>query len=365
MGWYGYKPYVSAAERKAKALKQMEKLRKQGQSIKPIVIAGRKIAKNFWGEAWCEHLESFSDYANRLPRGRTYVRNGSVCHLDIEKGEVSATVSGSELYQVKVSINPLPPAKWNAVKKSSTNQIRSLLDLLQGKIPDSVMETVTNQQNGLFPSPREIKFDCSCPDYASMCKHIAAVLYGVGARLDQNPELLFTLRGVAVEELIDKDAEVATATGGRSSKRNRISLEGLGDVFDIEINDDEAGEAPVPGRNRVHAAPKDPAREQSEDLASSATITRKVAAKKKVPLREKVLVSRNSSPEPVTGKEVKELRQKFEMSQAKFGKLIGVSATMICFWENGKLGIKEEYAQSLRQALKHTKKKAWEKTGLD
>ena len=212
MAWYGYgdwKPYVPVAQRRQQAKRKMEALRKKGVDIQPVEIEGRKIAKTFWGEAWCEHLESFSDFANRLPRGRTYVRNGSVCHLAITKGHIEAKVCGSELYTVKITIKPLAEKKWKAIKSRSSGQIGSLLELLQGRLSDHVMEVVTDRKEGLFPLPGEMTLVCSCPDWATMCKHVAAVLYGVGARLDDKPELLFTLRGVNHEELIETDAEQA------------------------------------------------------------------------------------------------------------------------------------------------------------
>jgi len=189
-----------------------------------VDLEGRKIARTFWGEAWCDHLESFSDYENRLPRGRTYVRNGSVCHLDIAKGEVNAIVSGSELYKVKIAIKTLPQKKWIDVKDRCAGQVGSLLELLQGKLSKSVMAVVTNRNKGLFPLPREISLKCNCPDWAAMCKHVAAVLYGVGARLDMKPELLFLLRGVDHEELISTDAgAMAAATAGRKGSQTNNS----------------------------------------------------------------------------------------------------------------------------------------------
>ena len=199
--------------------KKMASLRKKGIDIQPVEIDGRKIAKTFWGEAWCDHLESFSDYANRLPRGRTYVRNGSVCHLEITKGEIEAKVAGSELYTVDGSASR-PCRQRNGVRSSSDapGKIGSLLELLQGKLSDQVMQIVTDRKEGLFPLPSEISFRCDCPDWAVMCKHVAAVLYGVGARLDASPELLFTLRGVDHEELIAADAEAAVSAATTSGK---------------------------------------------------------------------------------------------------------------------------------------------------
>ncbi|MDD4391852.1 MAG: SWIM zinc finger family protein [Desulfobacterales bacterium] len=200
MGFWGR--YVPVAERRAKARNQMKKLCKKGKHIQPVEIEGRTIARSFWGKGWCDHLESFSDYANRLPRGRTYVRNGSVCHLEIGPGCIEAIVSGSSLYNVSISIQKLKPAIWESIQKQCAGQIGSMLELLQGKLSDQVMGVVTDRKTGLFPQPGEIQFDCSCPDWAVMCKHVAAVLYGVGSRLDSQPELLFLLRGVDAQELI-------------------------------------------------------------------------------------------------------------------------------------------------------------------
>ncbi len=197
-----WRKYVPAAARHAKVHREMNKLRKKGKDIQPIKIEGRTIARSFWGKLWCEHLESFSDYANRLPRGRTYVRNGSVCHLAIRTGRIDAIVSGSELYDVTIRIDRLNAAVWKSVKTRCSGQIGSMLELLQGKLSHQVMSVVTDRERGLFPKPGEIKLDCSCADWASMCKHVAAVLYGVGSRLDDRPESLFVLRGVDTAELI-------------------------------------------------------------------------------------------------------------------------------------------------------------------
>jgi uncharacterized Zn finger protein len=243
MAWYReWRPYVSVAQRRAQALREMNALRKKGLDIQPIKIDGRKIARTFWGEAWCDHLESFSDFENRLPRGRTYVRNGSVCHLAIRQGKIEAKVAGSEIYDISVSIKQLAPKKWRAVKQRCAGQIGSLLELLQGRLSDQVMEVVTDRSDGLFPLPREISLDCDCPDWAVMCKHVAAVLYGVGARLDEKPELLFELRGVNHEELIAADAEKAVSKATRGGKSRRLDTASLSDVFGIDVDAEESSE---------------------------------------------------------------------------------------------------------------------------
>ncbi len=236
MAYYEWRPYVSVAQRRAKALREMQKLRKKGKKIEPVELEGRKIARTFWGDAWCKHLEQFSDYANRLPRGRTYVRNGSVCHLAISKGKIEAIVSGSELYNIDIRITPLAENRWKKVRKQCAGQIGSMLELLQGRLSNHVMEIVTDRNQGLFPKPSEIKFSCDCPDWAGMCKHVAAALYGIGARLDHQPELLFLLRNVDHDELITAELELQTATSGKG-KRRRLASQDLSDVFGVEIEE--------------------------------------------------------------------------------------------------------------------------------
>src|SRR4051794_25096102 len=113
MGWYyEFRPYVSVAQRRAQAAKEVAKRKKQGQTVSPVRIEGQAIASTFWGQAWCTNLEGYSDFANRLPRGRTYVRNGSVVDLQIAQGKITALVSGSELYEIHIDIAALPKANW-------------------------------------------------------------------------------------------------------------------------------------------------------------------------------------------------------------------------------------------------------------
>src|SRR5580658_1583857 len=201
---WGWKPYVPVSERRRKALREIEKRRKKGHPVSPIIIEGRAIAKTFWGKSWCENLERYSDYANRLPRGRTYVRNGSVVDLQIQPGSIQALVSGSQLYEVTLKIAPVAKHRWKSICQDCAGAIDSLVELLQGRFSKAVMERICRQNAGLFPSPKEIALSCSCPDWADMCKHVAAVLYGIGARFDRQPELLFRLHDVDHAELITK-----------------------------------------------------------------------------------------------------------------------------------------------------------------
>jgi uncharacterized Zn finger protein len=262
MSWnyYGFRPYVSVAERRRKAAKAMAKLAKNGQSIRPVQIEGRTIARSFWGKAWCDNLESYMDYANRLPRGRTYVRNGSVVHLDIRSGEIEATVSGSELYKVNISIAPAAKAKWKRLCHECSGAIGSLVELLRGRFSDHVMGIITRKETGLFPSPTEIELKCSCPDWATMCKHVAAVLYGVGARLDQSPELLFTLRSVNHEELITQAATATDLAGKTMSAGPELAESEIGAVFGIELDPQTATTAtPAPAPAKARRKAKRPA----------------------------------------------------------------------------------------------------------
>ncbi|MES2258934.1 MAG: hypothetical protein V4724_10470 [Pseudomonadota bacterium] len=198
----GWAPYVPVAERRRKAEKMVASLKKKGRICVPVVINGRAIAATFWGKKWCEHLETFSDHENRLPRGRTYARNGSIVDLQIAEEKISALVVGSSIYEVNIKVHPLDKALWQALLDECAGKVASLVELLQGRLSGAVMDVVTRQGSGLFPLSHQIRFKCSCPDSASMCKHVAAVLYGVGARFDSQPELLFRLRHVDPQELI-------------------------------------------------------------------------------------------------------------------------------------------------------------------
>jgi uncharacterized Zn finger protein len=245
MSWFQFKPYVPVAQRRAKALKEVAKRSKKGQAVSPVNIEGRTIAATFWGQAWCTNLEGYSDFENRLPRGRTYVRNGSVVDLKIEKGRIKALVSGSELYDIEIDTQP--KQNWSALKEQCAGKIGTLVELLQGKLSKAVMELVTDRDQGLFPKPKEIKMRCSCPDYAGMCKHIAAVMYCVGNRLDSSPELLFLLRAVDHKELIEQ--AIPTAPVGSKSGATTIDADDLGAIFGIELGD--APPAPMAAKTRT------------------------------------------------------------------------------------------------------------------
>ena len=243
-----YPPYVPVAERKRKAAAAAKKLSaKSGRALAPVTLATKKIAATFWGKAWCDNLEAYSDYANRLPRGRSYVRNGSVIDLQITTGKVEALVQGSDLYKIAIGFKPLAPQRWKDFKARSAGKVTNLLDLLQGRLSKEILADLTAQGTGLFPAPKEIDLDCSCPDWADMCKHVAAVLYGVGARLDEKPELFFTLRGVAMEELLTAASASATAPiAGASAPGAGLEDAALSEIFGVEIEAAAPASEPAP-----------------------------------------------------------------------------------------------------------------------
>ncbi|MET0286355.1 MAG: SWIM zinc finger family protein [Polyangiales bacterium] len=244
-GYDDFPAYVPVAQRLANGRRALEKLaKKRGRPLAPITLDSRHIATSFWGRAWCQHLETHSDFASRLPRGRTYVRNGSVLDLHIEHGKVEAHVAGSSLYEVTIKLTKLEDARWRQIIAACSGRIASLIGLLRGELAADVLSVLTDRKAGLFPAPKEIHMLCTCPDSAYMCKHVAAVLYGVGARLDRSPELFFLLRQVDQAELIASAvaADVLTVAGARSggSGRRRLATSAIASVFGIELEPEQA-----------------------------------------------------------------------------------------------------------------------------
>ena len=252
MSYFEWPSYVPVAEKRRQAERKLANLKKKGQSVAPVKIEGRTIAKTFWGKSWCSNLERYSDYATRMPRGRTYVRNGSVLDLQIAKGEVVAMVAGSSLYKIKVTIAPVKAARWKAICRDCAGAIDSLVELLQGRLAKGIMDRVCREGDGLFPSPEEIKLSCSCPDWADMCKHVAAALYGVGARLDEKPQLLFVLRGVDENELLanaGQDLALATAAPGAARLLDDSDVAAL---FGLEMAESATSDTVIPTAPKRH-----------------------------------------------------------------------------------------------------------------
>jgi uncharacterized Zn finger protein len=250
--WERFAPYVSVAEKAAKAAKKLKQLMKKNPGMRPVVLQGTTIARSWWGKSWCLNLERYADFSNRIGRGRSYVRHGAVLDLQIRPGRIDALVQGSRSapYKVRIHIDKLAEPTWHAIRDACEGRIDSLQMLLSGRFPEDLAGVFMTQDKGLFPSPREIHFECSCPDWAGMCKHVAAVLYGVGARLDQDPAMLFVLRAAAVDDLISRAVEETTRklleqAEAESDNGRVIADADLSALFGIDL-EDAPEEAPAP-----------------------------------------------------------------------------------------------------------------------
>jgi len=284
MGYFGWKPYVPVAKRRKQAEKVAAKMQKKGATLTPVIGGRGSIAKTFWGKAWCENLERYSDYENRLPRGRTYVRNGSVIDLKISEGAIQAQVMGSSLYKVEVKVAAVPGSQWQAIGADCAGSIDTLVELLQGKLSKAVMERICTPKTGLFPAPKEISFTCSCPDWASMCKHVAAVLYGIGARLDNQPDLLFSLRRVDAKDLVAQ-AGAGLPKGKKAPAKTKVlDAALLEDVFGIEMV--ETSPPPAARGKPATTKEKSPTVKKPTAIKKSAVVKKAAATKKPASTRK-------------------------------------------------------------------------------
>ena len=288
MGYWA--PYVPVAKKKAQAAKHVKSMKAKGKVLNPIEIIGRQIANTFWGKAWCDHLENYSDYENRLPRGRTYVRNGAVIDLQVSVGKIHAKVMGSYLYEVDIEIKPMSSAKWKSLVKACSGKIDSLVELLQGKFSNGVMAMIIDQNNGLFPHPNEIEMECTCPDGVGMCKHTAAVLYGIGASLDRSPEYLFMLRHVDHLELIVQASAKGIIAPSRPST-DTLAESDLSALFGIEM----AGAVKPLVEKKVFPLKKPVPEERIEISIPQAAVLLKISELRlKKLLDEKIIVCRQA-----------------------------------------------------------------------
>ncbi|WP_050023811.1 SWIM zinc finger family protein [Verrucomicrobium sp. BvORR034] len=294
MSWYSYSydDFEDRAAAKARTKLKVEKRRKKGELLAPVVPKAKQgLSITFWGKAWNRNLEAYSDYSNRLPRGRTYLRQGAVMDLLIEQGEITSTVQGSDLYEVRITIKPLLKNRWQSLKETCTGGIGSLVELLGGKLSDQILQQVTDPKQGLFPAPKEIVITCSCPDYAGLCKHAAATLYGVSCRLDDEPALFFKLRGVDAAELIGTSAvdavQALTAVDG-ASQDGVIGAADLSDVFGIDL-----GNLEIPD-GLLDAAPPVQARSTKKVVARK-TVSKKVAKKANKAVTKKSAVKKKKT----------------------------------------------------------------------
>lgn len=228
-------PTVSSLKRNAETTVKKEKAR--GKQLEPVNISGRTIVKSWWGQSWCDNLERYADYGSRLERGKRYVRSGAVVDLKIHFGKIQARVQGRRKtpYKVEIRISPLSEERCQKIMERCGRRIENLEGLIAGNFPDELKE-IFLEEEGLFPAPKEISFSCSCPDWALLCKHVAAVLYGVGARLDESPLLFFELRGIDAGRFIDValQSKVEQMLANVECKSDRIICEqDIGNLFGV------------------------------------------------------------------------------------------------------------------------------------
>lgn len=306
-------PYVSVAQRRAEAARETKKLSKIGRELKPVRIESRTIAHSFWGASWCENLERYADWSNRMPRGRTYARNGSILDLQIESGEIKGLVSGSSLYKVEIKIGKVAEGRWKQIRKECAKQVTSLIDLMRGRLPEGVLKRLSDPKTGLFPEPKELKVKCSCPDYAYMCKHAAAVLYGVGHRLDDDPELFFTMRGVDQSELVS-DAITTQKADDTLGIEGEVAFDNdeLESIFGIDL---------VRPSQKAKVSKKGGSEKgQSEKVKSAATGTAKGKKAKRVKVKSAGVKAAKVKAVKVKAAKVKSVKVK--AASVKTGKVV-------------------------------------------
>jgi uncharacterized Zn finger protein/DNA-binding XRE family transcriptional regulator len=336
---------------------------KDNLDLNPVVINGTRIAKTFWGERWCDHFESMADYANRIPRGRTYARNGSVVDLKIDAGKIEALVLGSDAYKVEMTVKPLPQDKWEVIKKKCQGGIATMVDLLMGRFSPEIMEVLCDPEIGMFPKKSEISHKCSCPDVASLCKHVSAVFLGIGNRLDHSPELLFLLRRVNPMELFEGSAE-------RFCEERRIQspdlLEGdLSNIFGVDIaSDDAPKEKPLPAASKAgkvamvaKGAKSSPAPKTIDNPADnrlSDAELKKIVARIAEDKKGKPFTVKSSGMKPdfdnITGPDFIKLRKYCQMTTEEIAKATGISSCCVRRWE--KLPDKINAASRTKDKLK-------------
>lgn len=225
---------ISVAELRRKASETTKKAAAKGQSMTPVIVSGRQITKSWWGTAWCKNLEQYADYSSRLQRGKRYIRSDALVDLKIQGGKILARVQGTRKvpYKVEIHISPLSEERCQDIIQRCGRKIENLEALVSGDFPDDLKELFLSE-GGLFPSPREISFQCSCPDWALLCKHVAVALYGVGVRVDENPFLFFALRGINIDRFIDVTLSSKTEQMLENAKQPSNRIIENADVADL------------------------------------------------------------------------------------------------------------------------------------
>lgn len=322
---YGYPKYVSVAEKRAKAEKKLLQLKKKNPAISPVCVKGNKLAESWWGISWNKNLESYADYSNRIGRGRSYVRHGAVLDLKIKSGKIVSLVQGSTSrpYTIEISIQKIKTAAWENILLKCQGQIDSLHALLDGKLPKSMVDILIDKRDGIFPSPGEIKFYCSCPDSATMCKHIAATLYGVGTRLDQDPSLFFTLRGVDMKKLvsqaIQKEADQLIKKSKTKRSKRIIRNADLSSTFGIDFDTSPLPAATKPMVTSQKRSTRKPIKNSiakpikkagKQDLSPYETVVRIISRRKVTPIDFKEIKKRTGLEDTLIRNSIARAKQK-------------------------------------------------------
>jgi len=323
MSFWQFPRYVSVGEKQQRSQRKLELLMKKNKDIKPVIVEGRTLAKTWWGKAWNKNLEGYADYSNRIERGRSYVRCGSVLDLQIHEGKIKSLVQGSSAnpYSIEIKIHSLEKNIWEEIKVFCKGKLDSLQELLMGNFPKALDELFTAQGKGLFPSPKEIDFDCSCPDWASMCKHIAATLYGVGARLDHDPNLFFLLRKIEMSDLIsetikDKTNDLLTRAERKSSRI--IEDQDLSAVFGIEMDATPCAETKTKKTNTVRQ--KNDAIKKNKTIAKNPSKKSKNTEKKRTGIKSARKTEKVKTVKKSTRKTVKNIPENNKKAPNKGGK---------------------------------------------
>ena len=296
-----FPPYVPVAQRRAKAEKQLQQMQKKHPNLKPVRLTGNSLASTWWGKSWNSNLERYADYSNRIGRGRSYVRNRAVLDLQITPEKITALVQGSrpQPYKITITIGTLSAGNWSRIRQACEGRLDSLSELLAGQFPQALKELFFEKGAGLFPAPHDIHFDCSCPDWASMCKHIAATLYGVGARLDEDPALFFTLRGINIDDLITQTlTETAQTLLGKAERQSQNILHDvdLGDVFGIQLDDIAVPAVPAVRSTASTARKQSSSARKTTVMQQTMPETTRTGTKRRVPSPPAMPGARKTAP---------------------------------------------------------------------
>ena len=217
-----------------------------------VKIDGKVISSSWWGQMWCRNIENYSNIRNRLERGRTYIRQNTVKSLSISNNCAESQVQGhsKEPYRVIINIKTIEKSKYDNILNKCENSVDNLESLMTGSFPKEYQQFFTDEEYGLFPKSNEIDYNCTCLDYEKnmhMCKHIAATMYAIGNKLDNDPLIFFKLRGIDISEfsnkILKKETEfVWNNINGESNRK--INSNDISFLFGVDCDeiDDENNE---------------------------------------------------------------------------------------------------------------------------